>query len=164
MPITIPQFLQARDIIDMNVSAGTPNASGVVTFGTAVDLSVAGGAATFKALEISLDPAHLKVHASGLVVPNYVVEEDDFTVTIREVIPANGEGNLLALAYAHDYIRVGVLYRPHWAATGGTQLVVAGVRGTLQTGIQMGENVASLTLRPAAQAFWAGNSAATPPF
>lgn len=164
MPIAIPSYLQAKDLLTATVTPGTQGSSGI-TWGTAVELSVAGaGTQTWKAFETTSDPNLEMFRASDQTVANYAIEYDDLTMIIRELIPRNGVGALAAIATAYDFIRVDYVYRPHWLSSGaGIRLVAIGVRGQFRIPYSSGENIQELTVRPVGYGIYVGTSTDSPP-
>jgi hypothetical protein len=165
MPLTIPRFLQARDLLSALVAPGNLNASGEIVFGTAIEMAVrATGTGTWKAFEFNGNPALERFTPSDLGVANYQNEYEDFDFTIREITPVNGMGTLTLIATTADFVRVDYIYRPRNLTTGaGTRLVAVGTRGTLRNGYTQGENTQELGIKPVGFGVWVGLSTATPP-
>jgi len=164
MPLAIPRFLQARDLLSISAQGGTLGASGI-TWATAIEMSVAGaGTGTWKAFEFNGNPNLANFMASDLTVANYQIEFEDFDFTVREITPQNGMGTLTLLATTYDFMRFDYVYRPRHIASGaGVRLIAVGTRGPLNNPFTIGENVQALTLKPVGYGFWVGASTDTPP-
>lgn len=158
MPLVIPRFLQARDLYSFTVQAGTLGASGI-TWASATELAIAStGSGTFKAVEVGGNPSLEQFRASDLGAANYQNEYEDWTLTIREIIPTNGAGALGVLAATTDYVRVVAAYRPRYSAGARNVLIAVGTRGTFNTTIQQGENLNVMTIQPIGYGIFIGLS------
>lgn len=167
MPLVIPRFLQARDLLSATASAGSlGTTTGTITWGTAVQMAVAGtGSGTWKACEFTGEPNLQLFMPSDLGVANYQNEFEDWTFVVREITPVNGAGVLTAMWAATDYFRFDYVYRARNLSTGaGTRLVVVGARGQLTNPFGPGENVQQVTIRPIGFPVYVGVSTDTPPF
>ena len=164
MPLVIPRYLQARDLLSASVSTGTMTTT--ITWATATELSLAGtGTGTWKAFEFTGNPQLAQFMPSDASVANYQNEFDDWEFTAREITPANGSGTFTAAWTTKDYFRFDYVYRPREIGTGaGTRLVVVGIRSTLKVPLSTGENVQEVTIRPIGWPVYVGLSTATPPF
>jgi hypothetical protein len=165
MPLTIPRFLQARDLLSALVAPGNLDASGAIVWGTAIEMAVkAAGTGTWKAFEFNGNPSLERFVPSDLGVANYQNEYEDFDFTIREITPPNGTGTLTLIATTADFVRVDYIYRPRNVGTGaGTRLVAVGARGNLRNGFSQGENTQELGIKPVGFGVWVGLSTSTPP-
>lgn len=166
MPLVIPRFVQARDLLSATVAGGTQGSDGTITWGTASELSVRNsGSGTFKAFEFSGDPQHERFMPSDLVVANYQIEFDDWNFTAREITPANGAGVLTTLWTTKDFLRFDYVYRPRNLVSGaGIRLVVVGTRAPIRIPFGAGENVQEVTIKPIGWPVYIGTSTDTPPF
>lgn len=165
MPLTIPRFLQARDLISALVAPGALNSSGAIVWGTAIEMSIkAAGTGTWKAFEFNGSANLEKFTPSDLGVANYQNEFEDFDFTVREITPVNGMGTLTLMATTTDFVRVDYIYRPRYLASGaGIRLVAVGARGTLRNGFSQGENTQELAIKPVGYGVWVGVSTDIPP-
>jgi hypothetical protein len=165
MPLTIPRYLQARDLLSALVAPGNLNTSGAIAWGTAVEMSIRSvGTGTWKAFEFNSNPNLASFTPSDMGVANYQNEMEDFDFTIREITPVNGMGTLTLIATTADFVRVDYIYRPRNLTSGaGVRLVVAGSRGNLRNGFSQGENTQELGIKPVSYGVWVGASTDTPP-
>lgn len=168
-----PSYLQARDLISALITPGNLNASGVIVWGTDIEMAIfAGGTGTWKAFELNNNPSLTNFMPSDMGVANYQNEYEDFDFTIRELTPVNGPGSLMFIngyhngtAYVgYDFVRVDYIYRPRYKTTGtGVRLVAVGTRGPVRHTYSQGENLQEMTLKPINYGVWVGLSSATPP-
>ncbi len=165
MPLTIPRFLQARDLLSALIAPGNLNSTGAVDWSTAIEMSVRStGTGTWKAFELNGNPALERFMPSDLGVANYQNEYEDFDFTIREITPVNGMGTLTLIATTADFVRVDYVYRPRNLSSGaGVRLVAVGARGTLRNSFTAGENTQELGIKPIGYGVWVGVSTASPP-
>lgn len=171
MPLTVPRFLQARDLKTALVSGGTLGSSGI-TWGTGIEMSVRGsGTATWKAFEFSSQPSLTNFMSSDLGVANYQNEFEDFDFTAREITPVNGLGTLGVLCggtgttAGYDYLRFEYTYRARELSSGNIyKLVIVGIRGPYRNGFTMGENTQEVTIKPISYGVWLGLSTDTSPY
>lgn len=165
MPLTIPRYLQARDLLSALVAPGNLNSSGAIVWGTAVEMAVkAAGTGTWKAFELSGNPTLERFTPSDMGVANYQNEYEDYDFTIREITPVNGMGTLTLISTTADFVRVDYIYRPRNLSSGaGVRLVATGARGPLRNGYSQGENTQELTIKPVGYGVWVGASTDTPP-
>lgn len=153
MASLVPQYLQARNLKSAKIQAGVPVA-GSITWSTAVDIAKFNSTLmSFKAFEFNGQPSSENLKPSDSTMANYQIDFDDFTATIRELVPANGTGALNALQNQYDYFRYEVVYHDRGAGGGfvtvGTRMIVIGVRDASPFQLGAGENTAALTLKPA---------------
>ena len=148
---TIYPFLQARNLRSLAVQGGSPDATtGVITWGTASDLAAqaTAGTRTFKAFDWESNPSTELIRPSDLPTANYVIEYEDFDITIQEIIPANGSGVLGVMLMGFDYFRVVAGYAPRGATAVVATVAAVGIRGSGKGAVGPGENVQSLQLKP----------------
>lgn len=164
MSTTISRGLQARNLISCAIQSGTPNSSGVITWGTAIELSVAdSGTLTFDAFELRLGPLLEKFVPSDTNVANYQIEHNDWTAVLREMTPQTSIGALMTVALGGDLVRIVAIYgAPGALAAAQTQVVVIGIRDATNFGIAAGRNVQELTIRPIGYNPFVDDAAATP--
>jgi hypothetical protein len=159
----IPRYLQARNLLYAKIQAGTVAADGTITWGTAVDISLAGASTrSFKAFQFNSAPVRENLRPSDFSVANYQIEYEDWTATLSEIIPSNGFGAINALlGVSGDHYRFDVAYKAP-GQTNGMRFVMIGVRGENPFTIQAGENTSSLTIYPASYVIWQGATNDTP--
>lgn len=148
----IPFYKQARNLTSLRVWGGNADASGVVTWGTPVDISTngSGGVRTFEAFTLSQSKNQVSLRPADSYYENMANEYITYSATISEVAPANGVGNLNAMALGYDYIRIIATYRPIGASSSADMAVgIIGTVASSDTGIQQGKNVDTLTVSPA---------------
>lgn len=166
MPLTIPRYLQGRDLLTALISPGNLNSSGQIAWGSALEISVRGasGSGTWKAFELNGNPNLVNFTPSDMAVASYQNDLEDFDFTVREITPVNGMGTLTLIATTADFVRVDYVYRPRNLSTGaGTRLVAVGARGTLRNSFSQGENTQELSIKPVSYGVWVGVSTDVPP-
>ncbi len=159
---TLPFYKQAKHLTTLKLYPGV-KAGSVVTWGTPVDLATqaSGGTGTFEAFQFNGSPVDVSLAPADSRYENMATERDTFDVTISEVAPVNGTGNLKLIWYTSEYIRVVAGYTDDGAASSTEQsIVVVGKRGRLGTGMQLGKNTDTLSLVPCGKAPFIGLTSA----
>lgn len=165
MPLTIPRYLQARDLLSALIAPGNLNSSGEIAWTTAVEMAIkSSGTGTWKAFDFNGNPNLVNFTPSDMGFANYQIEFEDFDFTIREITPVNGMGTLTLLATTADFVRVDYIYRARNLSSGaGVRLVAVGSRGPLRNSFSQGENIQEMTIKPVSYGLWVGASTSTPP-
>ncbi len=163
---TILQTLQARNLVSLTIGGGTiaTDGSGTVTWGTPIEVSVAtsGGTKEFESLTWSIDPDLLMDAPSDLPVASYIIDRDDFTVTLTLKELSSGPGTIMTVASTSDVIRLVAVYRPRGGSSGGTCVSIIGERGNASGMLGIGKNTASFTIRPFGNELFVGPVASNP--
>lgn len=164
MPTTIPRYLQARNLLSLAIQGSTISAAGVITWGTAIELSVANaGVNGFDAFELRQGPQMEKFVPADTAVAAYQIEHEDWTATVRELTRQADIGATMTVFGSSDYVRVTAKYgSPGALAAAQTQVVLIGIRETEQFGIGAGRNTQEITLRPCGYAIWVGAGNGSP--
>lgn len=162
---TIRLDRQSKHLTSLSIAAGNPDGTGLITFGTAVDLSsnASGGTATFEGFTLDITTNDISLRAADSIMENMAGEYNTFSCTVSELAPANGIGNLLGLASGNDYFLIIAKYRPSGAASSADQAIrVVGKRSGVTTSIVQGKNVDTLSLTPCGKFPYVGLASAMP--
>lgn len=137
----IPNWLQGRDIDSIVVTPQTAAATGTLSAGTPITLTWLADQ-----VRVSIDPTVSNISPLKTTIANNVIEEDDITLTITEILRRNDNAtavtNLLADAFInYDYFTVSI-------GRGGRTWLGYCTRGSYSEGVtSKGKNVGEATFR-----------------
>ena len=169
MPASVLPYLQAKNLTSCLVSIGAPNASGVLTFGTAVDLSDA-VLKRFVSLQITPRQVTEQLRNSDSYVDNNVVEYVSWQAVLRELNIASGFSAIvqaLSTTAGNSHMKIEATYAFN---TTGVRMAIAGLWEQGEIGIQGGQNQPEITIIPSGivsgggTPFYVGPLSGTVPF
>ena len=170
MPVSLLQYVQAKNLVLLTVAAASPNASGVLVVGGAVDISEAGikGFVSF-----NVAPAQMleQFRNSDSSVDNFLKEYGSWGASLSEMPYANGLSPTQIIIGGSDYIRVEAHYRAPWqTGTAGVKVAVLGLWESADLNIGSGNNPLSINIKPSGRdanglsCFYMGLASGTIPF
>jgi hypothetical protein len=173
MSLSIRSYLQAKQLVYLKVTGGTVNSSGTLVFATGDTLDISqAGLGRFVSFEAIPRQQLFQTMNSDSYIDNNVIERIGWDATIRELISSNILSAIQQVVAGFSYVRVEAAYSNEW--TPGTAVVKTAVAGVWENGgglgVQQGQNVGELTIKPAGVAtgggtgFFIGLAGATIPF
>ena len=146
MAVNVIPYLQAIHLTSCLVSIGAPNASGVLVFGTAVDISNA-VLKRFVSLEVTPRQVTEQIRNSDSPVDNNAVEYVSWQATLTELDIASGVSAIVQAvgSAGSSHMRIEATYA---YGTTGVRMAVAGLWTEAQVGLQGGQNAKQITVIP----------------
>lgn len=139
--------LLGRDLVSCTVYGGDADpATGVITWGTGVDLGLTTGSGAWKGLTIDQDRSGVDVSPSDALIATNLTERISFSFTVNEIQPANAAGALSALDQAgNQFVKVVAKYRKRGNSAGPYYRALIGRIGRISLPIDSGLNVGTMS-------------------
>lgn len=170
MPVSVLQYVQAKNLVFLSVALAAPNASGVLVVGTPVDISDFGikGLVSF-----NVAPQQMleQFRNSDSPADNFLKEYTSWGASLTEMPYANGLSPLQLAIGGSDYIRIEAHYRAPWqTGTAGVKVAVLGLWESADQNIAAGNNPLTINVKPSGvdangkTCFYMGLASGTIPF
>ena len=155
----VPVSLLGRDLVSATLFGGNAAAStGVITWGTGIDISTATGNASWKGLDLNATQEGVDVTPSDGFARTNLTEVINIGFTVREIMSANGITACSTLANGFDFVKYVETYRKRGGSVAVIYRAVMGRIASVSLPHDSGLNVATITADSIGYVYYEGVS------